>query len=259
MLIKDQIGRSIEINHSPRRIVSLVPSITYTLSSFDMNDEVIGITRFCKYPAGWKKNKTIIGGTKQLKIDRLRNLNPDLILASKEENNKEEVEELSKEFPVYVSDVKNHQSNVNFIKDLGKILFKEKKAECLINKLTQKSNVLNTLDKNKNGIYLIWKNPWMTVGGDTFIHSMMEESGVKNIYKEKKRYPVIDMVDIKNNNPDILLLSSEPYPFKEIDKKELSKELPHTKIILVDGEAFSWFGTYPINAYEYFTHLKEVL
>jgi len=260
MLIKDQIGENVDIQGIPKRIISLVPSITYTLSDFGLEQEIIGITRFCKYPTDWKNNKRIIGGTKQLKIEQIKQLAPELILASKEENTKEEIENLSQYFPVYVSDVKDYKSNINFIKDLGLLLSKENKAKDIIKTINKKYELISNLSgTKKKGLYLIWKNPWMSVGGDTFIHTMLNEAGFDNLLEKEIRYPQISLEKIKKLKPEYLLLSSEPYPFKEKHRLELAKELPDTKIVLVNGEYFSWFGTYPIKAYDYFTHLKTYL
>ena len=255
MEITDQIGKSLSPERPPKRIISLVPSITYSLSSFGLDEQVKGITRFCKYPSKWRKTKIIIGGTKNLKIDRIKDLKPDLILASKEENNKQEIEKLQEVSPVYVSDVKDFETNIQFIKDLGFLLSKEERADNFILSIQSKRRkLLNS--KGNSAVYLIWKEPWMTIGGDTFINNMLNEAGFKNMYGDLKRYPSINLDDIILKKPDLLFLSSEPYPFKEKHKRELQKILPNTIIILVDGEAFSWFGTYPIKAYDYLMNLK---
>ncbi len=258
MKIKDQIGRIIELQKKPRNIISLVPSITYTLSSFGLDKEVKGITRFCKYPEHWKKEKKIIGGTKNLKIDRIKEIAPDLIFANKEENTKEEIDELSRHFNVFVSDVKNAETNIQFIRQTSILLNKEEQAKELIDKII--------LEKNKLGnqiqgtvAYFIWKDPWMSIGSDTYIHSMLEEFGLKNIFFSKKRYPVVNLEKLKGNPPEYIFLSSEPYPFKENHKKELENIFPESKIVLVQGEAFTWFGTYQEESYRYFQKLKKEL
>jgi ABC-type Fe3+-hydroxamate transport system substrate-binding protein len=258
MKLKDQIGREVKLGNKPKRIVSLVPSITYTLASFEMENEVKGISLFCKYPSHWKKEKTIIGGPKNIKIDRIKKLNPDLILASKEENNKKDIELLSQYFPVYVSDVKDYKSNLDFLDDMGTLLKKDEMANLFIHNiknLHQKIQKLN--NKRKSAVYLIWKDPYMSVGGDTFINEMMKEAGFDNVYSNTNRYPTITIKDIKEKNPEILLLSSEPYPFKQNHKDEWEKILPDTKVKLVKGELFTWFGTYPLIAYKYFINLSK--
>ena len=252
----DQLNREIIIKQTPQRIVSLVPSITYTLSDFDLNENVVGITRFCKFLPYSKKEKTIIGGTKDIKIDRIKSLKPDIILANKEENTKEIVEQLEKIAPVFVSDIKNFDDNIDFLERMGKIFNNEIFAIYFVRQLNKLKKTLETEKEHlKKTIYLIWKNPWMTIGGDTYIHDMMKLSGFDNLYKQKKRYPTTDIEEMKKLNPEVILLSSEPYPFKAKHQQELQEIFPETKILLVQGEAFTWFGTYQIKGLEYLSSL----
>ncbi len=258
MIIEDQIGRTIKLETAPNKIISLVPSITYTLYSLGLNTEVKGITRFCKYPENWKKEKKIIGGTKQLKMERIKEIAPDLILANKEENTKTEIEELAKEFNVFVSDVKDFHSNIDFIGKLGQILFRAGQADNLINQIKlEKEKFKNKLSGKV--VYLIWKEPWMSVGSDTYIHEMLSEMGLENYFSGQKRYPQVDLKSLANDPPDYLFLSSEPYPFKNKHKQELAKKFPDTKIVLVKGEPFTWFGAYQKEAYSYFNQLKHAI
>ncbi len=258
MIIEDQIGRNIKLETTPQKIVSLVPSITYTLYTLGLNSEVKGITRFCKYPEEWKKEKKIIGGTKQLKMEKIKEIAPDLILANKEENTKTEIEKLAKEFKVFVSDVKDFQSNMEFINKLGQLFNLENQAKNLISQIQQeRKKFRNKLSGNV--VYFIWKDPWMSVGNDTFIHEMLREIGLKNYFSEQKRYPHVDMKKLINDPPDYIFLSSEPYPFKNKHKQELAKYFPNTKIILVKGEPFTWFGAYQKEAYSYFNLIKHTI
>ncbi len=257
MKCKDQLNRQILIKDSPQRIISLVPSITYTLSDFQLNDNVVGITRFCKFLPYFKKEKTIIGGTKDIKIDRIKSLKPNIILANKEENTKEIVEQLEKFAPVFVSDIKNFEDNLVFLEKIGKIFGKEILAKYFINELYSLQNLLYSHKKNKKSVYLIWKNPWMTIGGDTYINEMMKLSGFDNLYKDKKRYPVTDIEEMKKLNPEVILLSSEPFPFKVKHQKELQEIFPNTEVKLVEGEAFTWFGTYPLKGLKYLSELNK--
>ena len=103
--------------------------------------------------------------------------------------------------------------------------------------------------------YLIWKDPYMTVGGDTFIHDMMQHCGLENIFEKEKRYPVIKLEDLNEKSPQIILLSTEPYPFKEKHINELARQFPSTKIILVNGEMFSWYGSMLLKSATYFRNL----
>ncbi len=255
--IQDQLGRKLSFEEIPIRIVSLVPSITHLLYSFGLDKEVVGITRFCKFPLPWRKQKKIIGGTKNFKKESIEALNPDLILASKEENPKELTLALNEIAPVYVSDVFNLKSNAQLIKDLGSILQRQQIARQIISEINLKKE---TLLKSKSrqplrAVYMIWRDPWMSIGGDTFIHQMMQLAAFDNMLKDRLRYPVLSLKDLQQMSPEVILLSSEPYPFKEKHREELQKVLPHTRILLVKGEPFTWFGSYPIQAIDYFNQL----
>ncbi|MEC5157215.1 ABC transporter substrate-binding protein [Chryseobacterium sp. MP_3.2] len=224
------------------KIVSLVPSITETLFDFGLTgNDVIGRTKFCIHPENLVKNVPIIGGTKNLNIEKIIALKPDLIIANKEENEKLQVEELMKHSEVWVTDIKTLEDNSKFIFEVGELLHQKEKAaqfNKIIDSIFQNSSSLQP----KKAAYLIWKNPYMTIGSDTFIHDVLEKIGVENIAKNQLRYPEISLEEM--SGADFILLSSEPFPFQNKHIKELQEQLPHSKIILVDGEAFSWFGTH---------------
>jgi len=253
--ITDPTGQKITIKEKPRKIISLVPSITYTLHRLGLKDEVAGITRFCKFPSEWKKIKTIIGGTKDVKIEKIAALNPDLILANKEENTKETVEKLRKIAPVYVSDVSDMNSNLKFISDLAKIFNKEKTGKEINENITKNLQKLSGKQSLKS-IYFIWREPWMSVGGDTFISQMMQYAGFDNLLKNQKRYPVVQIEELQKLQPEVILLCSEPFPFKEKHLKEMKNFFPEAQIMIVEGEAFTWFGAYAEKAFEYFKQLR---
>lgn len=234
-------------------IISLVPSITETLFDFGLTtDEVIGRTKFCTHPSDLVKNVEVIGGTKNLNIEKIRSLKPDLIIANKEENEKLQVQELMKDFKVWVTEIETLEDNQKFISELGTILNKEK----LVKDFNQKIAAVFTdlkFSKPKKVAYLIWKGPYMTVGSDTFINEVLEKLGFENLFKNRKRYPEVSVEELKE--ADLIFLSSEPFPFQQKHIDELQLELPNNEIMLVDGEAFSWFGTRLMNVGEY---LKEL-
>ncbi len=235
------------------KIVSLIPSITETLFDFGLTEnEVIGRTKFCIHPENGVKNIAIIGGTKNLNIDKIIALDPDIIIANKEENEKRQVEELQKHFKVWVTDIQNLEDNENFISEIGKLLDKKKLAL----EFNKKNNEIfkNTSQKVKVA-YIIWKNPYMTIGSDTFIHEILEKLGFDNIFKNRKRYPEISLNQMIS--ADYIFLSSEPFPFQQKHIDELQKELPNQKTILVDGEAFSWFGTHISKCSAYYNNLQN--
>ena len=239
----DQPGSSISLNKIPRRIISLVPSQTELLFDLGLENEVVGITKFCVHPDEWFRTKTKVGGTKQLNMDIIHQLQPDLIIANKEENVKEQIEELQKYYPVWISDVRNLHDAYQMIKQAGKIINKEQQANEMVLRIKENFEGLPTNDSRLPTVYLIWQKPYMTIGGDTFIHAMMEAAGFENLFKRETRYPEVTISELKTRNPKLLFLSSEPYPFKQKHIDELQPLLPETKIILVDGEMFSWYGS----------------
>ena len=237
------------------RIVSLVPSITETLFDFGLTaDEVVGRTKFCIHPANLLGNVAIIGGTKNLNIDKIKSLNPDLIIANKEENEKLQVEELMKDFKVWVTDVATLEDNKNFIDELGVRLDKAELARDFNEKINSIFNEIKFSDSKKVA-YLIWKNPYMTIGSDTFINDVLERSGFENLCKNQKRYPEISVEYLKE--AELIFLSSEPFPFKQKHISELQKKLPEHVFALVDGEAFSWFGTHLMKVGRYLQDLSK--
>ena len=235
------------------KIVSLVPSITEALFDLGLTEnEVIGRTKFCIHPQDKVKKVTVIGGTKNINIEKIRALQPDLILANKEENVKEQVEALMEDFKVTVTNVETIEDNYYLLKNLGNLLGKEERAQLFNLKIYEILNQTK-IETPIKAAYLIWNNPYMTIGADTFIHRILSEIGFENIFKNKTRYPVITTEDLAE--ADVIMLSSEPFPFKEKHIAELKAVYPEKKIIIVDGEAFSWYGTHIAKCENYFKEL----
>ncbi|MBD8082260.1 ABC transporter substrate-binding protein [Chryseobacterium caseinilyticum] len=235
------------------KVVSLVPSITEALFDLGLTEnEIVGRTKFCIHPKEKVKNVEIIGGTKNLKLEKIKSLQPDIILANKEENVKEQVEDLMKDFKVMVTNVENIEDNYYLLKTLGNLFNKEEKAQqynLKIYDVLQNSKINSPV----KAAYLIWKNPYMTVGSDTFIDKVLKEIGFENLFKDQKRYPEIQAEDLAG--ADVIMLSSEPFPFKEKHILELKEIYPDKKIMIVDGEAFSWYGTHIAKCEDYFKEL----
>ncbi|MEO5782451.1 MAG: helical backbone metal receptor [Ginsengibacter sp.] len=242
----------------PQKIISLVPSLTELLSYFDLEKEVIGITKFCVHPKTWFTTKTRIGGTKNINVELIKKLQPDLVIANKEENVKEQIEELANELNVWVTDVNTLDNALLMINDIGELTYKSHEASALIALIKNEFFNYKKPSLKISSAYLIWKEPYMTVGGDTFINDMMKCCGLQNIYEDKKRYPEITLQELQSANCQLVLLSSEPYPFKQKDIDELQKVLPGKKIILADGEIFSWYGSRLLEAPQYFKELIKV-
>lgn len=238
----------------PRRIVSLVPSQTELLCDLGLEEETVGITKFCVHPDRWFRHKARVGGTKTIDPDKVRALAPDLILANKEENVKEQVEALSDIAPVWVSDISTLEDALLMINEIGRLTGKEEKAHIIAGNIARDFAALLPEDTRK-ALYLIWRKPWMTVGRDTFIHDMLRHCGLDNIYGEEERYPELTFEYREGCQPELILLSSEPYPFKEQHIAECRRWFPQASILLADGEMFSWYGSRLLQAPAYFRQL----
>jgi ABC-type Fe3+-hydroxamate transport system substrate-binding protein len=235
-----------------RRIVSLVPSQTELLFDLGLDSEVVGITKFCVHPEHWKQTKTIVSGTKNVNITAVDSLKPDLIIANKEENTKEDIEKLSK-YQVYVSDIKTIDDAYEMMNVVAGLTGTS--ALPIINQVKASFSSFPSFEMKK-ALYLIWKKPWMAAGSDTFINEMMKVTGFGNVINEK-RYPEISEQAMQQLNPEVVLLSSEPYPFKDLHVEEMRRLLPNAKVILVDGEMFSWYGSRMTRMAEYFLTLRS--
>jgi ABC-type Fe3+-hydroxamate transport system substrate-binding protein len=261
----DQLHNKITIPHPPRRIVSLVPSQTELLYHLGLDAEVVGITKFCIHPEHWFRHKTRIGGTKNVHLDQVRALQPDLIIANKEENEQAQVTTLMDEFPVWTSDIQSLADALRMIEQVGEITGRPEQGQQLSRQISQAFSLLSdhlSADAPPcQAAYFIWRDPWMVAGGDTFIHTMLEAAGLQNIFGGMRRYPQISLSGLSEAFKDVpsarqlILLSSEPYPFKERHMEEIRAVLPDAQIRLVDGEMFSWYGSRLLQAPGYFREL----
>lgn len=253
----DQLNSTILLDSTPKRIVSLVPSQTEFLFDIGLEEEVVGITKFCIHPPHWLKSKTIVGGTKNVDVEKVRSLQPDLIIGNKEENTKEDIEALREIAPVWMSDIFNLEDALKMMQSLGKILKKEDETNRIVNTIQSNFDSFNPTFSKKSVLYLIWRNPYIGVASNTFIDDMLKRCGFKNILSNHTRYPSLENISILN--PDVVLLSSEPYPFKEKHVEELNRIFPDAQIKLVDGELFSWYGSRLSESVAYFKETCEEL
>ena len=257
--MKDQLNREIHLEKVPQKIVSLVPSQTELLSYLGLEDKILGVTKFCVYPARLRKEKKVVGGTKTVQFDTIRGLNPDIILCNKEENTKEMVRELQKIAPVHVSEINNFEDSLDLIAMYGELFECVGKSEELIEdlKAEMKKFQAQIPEKGLKVAYLIWKNPWMAAGGNTFINSMLKLNGLKNVFEsDAERYPQTSLRKLKLLKPDLIFLSSEPYPFKRAHIQEI-KEVCDVPILQVNGEFFSWYGSRSLSAFSYFEDFQK--
>jgi ABC-type Fe3+-hydroxamate transport system substrate-binding protein len=258
MIFKDQLGNELTFSDFPKRIVSLVPSQTELLHDLGAGDRVVGITKFCIHPDEWYRSKTRVGGTKNAKKNVIAELKPDLIIGNKEENDKNNIAELTEIAPVWMSDIYNLNDALAMIGQIGEIINETFAAKALIEKIQrQKEHFLTRYNPllGKTVLYLIWKNPYMAAGKQTFIDDLLTNGmGMKNLLIEK-RYPELQLEELQHQ-PDYIFLSSEPYPFKSQHISELQSIFPSSKILLVDGELFSWYGSRLCHTFQYFEELK---
>ncbi|MBL3656549.1 helical backbone metal receptor [Fulvivirga sediminis] len=252
--LNDHMGNEGKGPHCPK-IISLVPSITELLFNLELQDQIIGVTKFCVHPKELTKSIPKIGGTKNFKFDVIDELTPDLIIGNKEENYKEGIELLQTKYSLLLTDIKSIPEAIEMIRDIGAITGRARRAQSIIDKI---NNGLESLHKReaKRVLYLIWRKPYMAVGGDTYINNVLETLGLKNVLKEVPRYPELSLEEINELKPDLILLSSEPFPFKEKHKRELERVSALSNIHLVDGEMFSWYGSRIIQALSYFNSLQ---
>lgn len=248
------MNREIRLVSTPKRIISLVPSQTELLFDLGLEKEVVGITKFCVHPNNWYRNKTRVGGTKNLNFKQIDKLKPDIIIANKEENTESEIKQLMKKYPVWISDIRNLEDALEMILLIGKLTKTNKKANIIVSSIQKEFELLKL--KKKKVAYIIWKKPIMSINKSRFIHDMMHRCGFKNVFALAiNDYPEISKKQLQKANPEIILLSSEPYPFKDKHIKEFQKICPTAKIKLVDGEMFSWYGSRLKYASSYFQKL----
>lgn len=261
-MLTDQLGRKINISAPPQRIISLVPSQTELLFDLGLENSIVGITKFCIHPASKVRQYPIVGGTKNLRLSTIIDLQPDLILANKEENEKGQIQQLEEKFPVWVSDVSNLEDAFQMIAGISRATGTELMGQQWLETLQdaqrhwhQKAASLSRL----RVAYLIWKSPLMVAGSQTFIQAMLDEAGFINVFQDRPRYPEISSEELLERSPDLIFLSSEPYPFSEKHLAEFRAMAPHSKIKMVDGEMFSWYGSRLLKSFTYFEQLRDMI
>jgi len=257
LIVKDQLNREVILNNYPKRIISLVPSQTELLVDLGLEKNIIGITKFCVHPKYLTLKKTIIGGSKKVNYKKIKRLQPGLIIANKEENTEEIVENTNEIAPTYVSDILTIADSLNFISDISKLCNVEENAQKLVDDI---STALTDFKKfievspSRKVAYFIWHKPWMVVGGNNYINEILKLNNFNNIFEGADRYPEVYVENLSDLKPDLILLSSEPFPFSDKHIEELKKHV-NSKIILVDGEMFSWHGSRLLKGLEYFKSL----
>lgn len=242
----------------PQTIVSLVPSITELLFDLGLGDRVVGRTRFCIHPENKVEDVEIIGGTKNPRVKKIVSLEPDLIIANKEENRKKHIEELEKHTDVHLTNITNLNEALFGIHLIGELCGAEEEAAELLENIQAEMERVPE-EPQLSVAYMIWRKPWMTVGGDTYINSVLGHWNLKNVFQEDTRYPEISLNAIARKNPDLIFLSSEPYPFKEKHINEVKNACPRSNVVLVNGEWFSWYGSRMLPAFRQLNMLRKAI
>ena len=285
--VTDQMGRTIHYSFPPKRIISLVPSQTELLHYLGLEQQVVGITGYCIHPDAWYRSKPRIGGTKKFRLNKIEELAPDLIIGNKEENEQQQMEALMERYPVWMSDIFTLDDAFDMIQKVGHLVDREAASISLVQTLKKdfenlhpslppssfslssslssssslslsSSRSPSPLPSPSRVAYLIWRSPWMVAGVPTFIDHLMQRCGWTNVFSDRKaRYPEVNDKDLQNARPDLILLSSEPYPFKETHIAELQRLCPTSTIRLVDGELFSWYGSRLLHTPAYLRDLIE--
>lgn len=254
----DQMSHNVTLSATPKRIISLVPSQTELLYDLGLNEEVIGITKFCIHPDEWFRHKTRVGGTKQYHFDKFELLEPDLIIGNKEENDEQQIRQLQENYAVWMSDIHNLDEALEMIRGIADLTARKEKGDVIIEGIqTAFTSLKSELQARAitSAAYLIWRNPYMAAGHNTFIDSMLNELKMENVFANA-RYPETTLEELKELAPGLILLSSEPYPFKDKHLQEIQEAVPGAKVLLVDGEMFSWYGSRLLKAPSYF---REVI
>ena len=264
LTITDHLGTSHQFSKTPQRIISLVPSLTETLFELGLEEQLIGITKFCVHPYHLKSVKIHVGGTKKVHVEKIRALKPDIIIANKEENTLEIVDSLRDICPVFVTDIVTVEDTLKTIEDFGLLFNKRTDAQKWTDKIKFAYEDFKSYMNDKpwhSSAYLIWREPYMAAGGETFINELLKINHFSNIYENfDGRYPEVEIRKMRiQGDPELVFLSSEPYPFKEEHAFEVGRATHHAKTVFVDGEMFSWYGTRLFKAFQYFKALQERL
>jgi ABC-type Fe3+-hydroxamate transport system substrate-binding protein len=240
------------------RIISLVPSLTEYLWALGLEEEVVGITKFCIHPKAWWQEKTRVGGTKKVNFKTIDTLQPTLIIANKEENTKEDIQQLQLRYDVLVTDINSLEEAYCYLLEIGQKVQREEKSLSLVSQIQTNFQSVVNIGQGGSFLYFIWKDPYFVVGPKTYIHALLTHFGLVNSC-EIERYPDLNQVLANKNllantefiNPDYIFLSSEPFPFEAKHLEEVQALFPKSKILLIDGEICSWYGSRMLKAPEY--------
>lgn len=247
--MNDVRGRAFDFGSPPRRVVSLVPSLTETLFDLGAGDAVAGITDFCIFPPGLPQPR--LGGTKNPRVDEVRALAPDLVHMNLEENLRRHADAIEEFAPVFVTEPKSVEDVAALITQLGELHGRQEKAAELVARL--RDELASMPRRSFTFACPIWKGPWMWCGGDTYVSRLVEAAGGVNVLRNRTRYPHVSIEEVMEMKPEVVFLPDEPYLFTRDD----AAAIEGTRVIgPFPGHLFTWHGTRTILGLGF---LKEVL
>lgn len=256
-IVVDQMGRRVAAPPSPRRIVSLVPSQTELLFALGLGPQVVGRTRYCIHPADGVASVACVGGTKNIDRAHIDRLAPDLIIGNKEENDQAAIEALAEAYPVWLSDIADLDGALAMIRAVGDLTGRSAPAAALADAIAAAFDRLPRLTPTRRAAYLIWQRPTMVAGAGTFVDDLLARCGLENAFAtpDRGRYPEVTAAELAAADLDLVLLSSEPFPFTERHRTAMRSLVPGPTVVLVDGEMFSWYGSRLLAAARYLADL----
>lgn len=248
----DGLYREVEVKGIPKRIVSLVPSLTETLFTFGAQDNLSAITSFCSEPAAALKTKATVGGTKTVDIEAVKEINPDLILVNAEENREEDIRQLVRGgYKVFVTFPRTVAATIVMMRQIAEMTGTVDKAQPIIEEAEETLAEISTLSRTRRRPRVfcpIWRRPWMSVGADTYIHDFITVAGGRNLFADRHdRYPRVEIDEVARRIPEVILLPNEPYDFREEHKEDFADRthvpaVRDKRIHIVDGKTLCWYG-----------------
>ena len=248
----DATGASLITGQPRRRIVSLIPSTTEALCALGLADALVGVTAYCREPAAVTRTKTRVGGEKDPDLDRIRALAPDLVIANIEENVAAHVETLRGwGVSVWVTYPRTVDASLAMIRELGEVTGARAAAAAMLAELEPLvAHVRATVGVRKPVpvFYAIWRNPYMTIGPDTYAHDVLALCGAANVFGDSsERYPAVTLEAVAARRPGVIVLPDEPFRFRAIHVRDFDAfpDVPavrERRVVLVDGKPFTWHG-----------------
>lgn len=252
MDLVDATGHRLAATRAPRRIVSLIPSITETLFALGLDEAVVGVTAYCVEPPAGVAGKARVGGQKNPKLDLIRELAPDLVIANVEENLKEHVERLREwGIPVWVIYPRTVAEGIRLVRELGVVTGARERAEAIAGDLEARLAETRGRTAGRPPVsvfYPIWREPYMTINADTYIHDMLAVCGARNVFGDRpERYPRVALDEVRAARPEVIVLPDEPFRFRPVHARDFAAwpDVPAVasgRIHLVDGKLYCWYG-----------------